>query len=84
MLSSILNSDRAIQVNIRIMKIYTKMKEMLLTHKDVLLKMEHIEKKVLSQDEDIKLIFKYLKELLEEPEKPRPKIGFKQARKSEA
>ena len=44
MLSSVLNSKRAIQVNIRIMRIFTRMKEMLLTHKDILLRLEKIEK----------------------------------------
>jgi len=43
MLSSVLNSQRAIQVNIRIMRIYTKLKGMLLTHKDILLKLEKLE-----------------------------------------
>jgi hypothetical protein len=51
---------------------------MLLTHKDILLQLEKIEKKLSGHDEDIQLIFKYLKQLLTPPEQPpRQKIGFK-------
>jgi len=64
MLSGVLNSDRAILVNIQIMRIFTKMRELLLTHKDLLLKMEAIEKKVTGQDEKIKLLFDYLKQFV--------------------
>ncbi len=77
MLSSVLNSDRAIQVNIQIMRIYAKLREMLLTNKDILLKLEKLERKALQYDGDIKLIFKYLKELLDTPTEPMRKIGFK-------
>ena len=52
MLSCVLNSERAIAVNIQIMRIYTKIREMLLTHKDILLKLEQLEKKVTGHDED--------------------------------
>jgi ORF6N domain len=77
MLSSVLNSERAVLVNIHIIRVFTRMREMLSTHKDVLLKLEQLERKVVSQDDDIKLIFEYLKELLNPPDEPRPKIGFK-------
>jgi hypothetical protein len=53
------------------------MREMLLTHKDILLKLEQIERKVTGHDEDIQLIFKYLKQLLNPPQEPRPRIGFR-------
>ena len=79
MLSSVLNSERAIKVNIQIMRIYTKLKEMLLTHKDLLLKMEELEKKVATQDEKVMKIFNYLKQFIKEQEKPRKQIGFKSA-----
>jgi hypothetical protein len=49
-----------------------------LTHKDILLKLEQMEKNGSRQDEDIKLIFKYLKELLNPTTRPIRKIGFKQ------
>lgn len=78
MLSSILNSERAILVNIHIIRVFTKMRQILMTHKDVLLKLEQLERKALHQDSDIKLIFKYLKELLIPEIQPLRKIGFKQ------
>lgn len=77
MLSCILNSDRAIVVNIQIIRIFTKMREMVAAHKDILLKLEKIEKKLASHDEDIVLIFEYLKRLLNPPQPPRRKIGFR-------
>src|SRR5580658_9216712 len=62
MLSCVLNSERAIAVNIQIMRIYTKMREMLLTHKDILLKLEWLEKQTLQNTEDIKAVFDHLKQ----------------------
>ncbi len=60
MLSCVLNSERAIEVNIRIMRTFSKMREMLLTHKDLLLGMEEIRNKVSGQEEQIALIFEFL------------------------
>ena len=77
MLASVLNSERAIEVNIQIVRVFTKMRELLLTHKDILLQLEKIEKKLSGHDEDILLIFKYLKQLLNPPQPPRRKIGFR-------
>jgi hypothetical protein len=77
MLSSVLNSETAIAVNIQIIRVFTRMRELLLTHKDILLQLEKIEKKLTSHDDDIALIFQYLKKLLNPPQPPRPKIGFR-------
>nr|WP_276502403.1 hypothetical protein [Terrimonas sp. H1YJ31] len=77
MLANVLKSERAIQVSIRIIEIFVKIREMLLTHKDILLQLEKMEKKLTGHDEDIALIFKYLKQLLNPPQPSRPKIGFK-------
>jgi ORF6N domain len=77
MLASVLNSERAIEVNVQIVRIFTRLRELVLTHKDILLKIEQIERKALKQDDDIKLIFEYLKELLNPPTEPMRKIGFK-------
>jgi hypothetical protein len=77
MLSSVLNSETAIRVNIQIIRIFTRMREMIMTHKDILLQLEKIEKKLAGHDEDITLIFQYLKQLLNPPQPPRRKIGFK-------
>ncbi len=78
MLSSVLNSERAVLVNLYIIRVFTRMREMLSTHKDVLLKLEQLERKVVQQDDDIKLIFEYLRVLLNPKPEPMRKIGFKQ------
>jgi hypothetical protein len=62
MLASVLNSERAIDVNVQIVRLFIKVREMLLTHKDILFKVEQIEKKVGKQDEKIQAIFDYLKQ----------------------
>ena len=77
MLSSVLNSERAIKVNIQVMRIYTKLRKMLLTHKDLLSKVNELEAKISNQDKSIKQVFAYLKELIREKELPREPIGFK-------
>lgn len=76
MLASVVNSDRAIAVNIQIVRIFTRMREMILTHKDILLKLEQMEKRVMGHDEQIALVFEYLKQLLAAPQEPRVSIGF--------
>lgn len=55
------------------------MRQMLLTNKDILLKLEQLERKVSRHDGDIKLIFEYLKELLTPKTEPLRKIGFKRS-----
>jgi len=77
MLSGVLNSETAIRVHIQIIRVFAKMRELMLTHKDILLQLEKIEKKLTGHDEDMQLIFKYLKQLLNPPQPPRQKIGFK-------
>ena len=82
MLSSVLNSDLAISVNIQIIRVFTKMRQMLEAHKEILKKLEALEVKDLEQDEKIMLIFEYLKQLeqskVEESGfKERKRIGFR-------
>jgi phage regulator Rha-like protein len=82
MLASVLNSERAVQVNIQIVRIFTRMREMLLTHKDILLSLEKMERTLSSHDDKIMLLFEYIKqfEKLKQEEldqKKRPRIGFK-------
>lgn len=79
MLSSVLNAERAIDVNIQIIRVYTKMRKFLSTHKDILLKLEQLERKTESHDEKINLIFEYMKQLVQEKSKPRKRIGFKRS-----
>ncbi|MEO6190575.1 MAG: hypothetical protein ABIO44_09720 [Saprospiraceae bacterium] len=77
MLASVLNSKRAIEVNIQIVRIFTRLRELVLTHKDILLKLDQLEKQVVKNSEDIQLIFSALRQLLEHPNPPRKRIGFK-------
>ena len=84
MLSGLLNSNRAVNVNIRIMRTFWKMEDMLLTHKDILKKLAELEKKLLKNDnkskkseQDIQRIFMVLQQLLDPPPEPRKKIGYK-------
>ena len=79
MLSSVLNSDTAIEVNIRIIRVFTRLKEYALTHKEILLQLAKLEKEVKGNSKDIENIFIVLKELLEKESKttPRRRIGFK-------
>lgn len=77
MLSSVLNSERAVLVNIHIIRVFTRIRELLSTHKDVLLKLEQLERAVVQHDGEIKVIFDHLRELLNPPSEPRRKIGFK-------
>jgi hypothetical protein len=67
-------------MSIRIIEIFVRLREVLLTHKDILLKLEKLERKAVQHDGDIKLIFKYLRELLNPPTEPMRKIGFKHAK----
>ena len=88
MLSSILNSERAIQMNIQIIRIFTRMRELLTTHKEILKKLEQLEKNDIEQDDKIMLIFEYLKQLeavkqQELDQKNRKPIGFKTPGKKE-
>lgn len=82
MLSSVLTSDRAIAVNIQIIRVFTKMREMLETNKDILQKIDELQRKEVEQDEKIMLIFEYIKQLEEVKQqeldqKKRNQIGYK-------
>jgi hypothetical protein len=83
MLSSVLKSEKAVQVNIHIMRIFSKTRELLLTHKDILLKLEQMDKKVSGHDKQIKMLFDYLKQLINKgAEEPRTVIeGYVKAKK---
>jgi hypothetical protein len=78
MLSSVLNSEIAIAVNIQIIRIFSRMREAFLTQKDILLKLEQLERKMEDRDADIQTIFAALKELVHTPQTERTFIGFKQ------
>ncbi len=81
MLSSVLNSERAIQVNIRIIRIFTRMRELLMAHKDILHKLEQMEQRISLHDEDIGTLFDNIRQLLtpeEGPRSDRQPIGYRQ------
>jgi phage regulator Rha-like protein len=73
MLSSVLNSDRAIQVNIQIMRTFAQLRRMLATHEGLKRKIEEMEKRY---DENFRIVFEAIRQLFDEGEKPRPKIGY--------
>lgn len=73
MLSSVLNSERAVQVNIQIMRTFTKLREMLVGHKELKHKIEEMEEKY---DRQFRVVFRAIKKLIEPPRKPKKQIGF--------
>lgn len=76
MLSSVLNSERAVQVNIAIMRAFVKLRQMLSTNKELAQKLVQLERKTEKHDEEIKLIFNAIRQLMTHPEPKRSKIGF--------
>jgi len=82
MLSSILNSKKAINVNIQIMRVFTKMKEVLSSHKEMLERMDKFGNTLEGLGHEIQVLFEYIKKLMEEKESrikqaTRKSIGFK-------
>ncbi|TFH26810.1 MAG: ORF6N domain-containing protein [Bacteroidia bacterium] len=81
-LSTVLNSESAIKVNLQIIRIFSRLRSMALSHADILLKLEQLEKMGLNHDRHIELIFKYLRQFEKSRQdevdfKDRPRIGFK-------
>lgn len=74
MLSSVLNSERAVQVNIEIMRAFVKLREMLASHKDLAIKLAEMEKKY---DSQFKVVFDAIRELMTPPEPKPRRIGFR-------
>ena len=83
MLSGVLSSDTAIEVNLRIIRIFARLREMLLSHTDLLLKLEQMEKQVVQNSDDIKMIFSALKQLFQPPREPRKRIGFRRKKETD-
>jgi hypothetical protein len=79
MLSSVVNSDQAILVNIQIMRVFTRIRELLTDNLSIKLEIEEIKKQLLNHDKNIELVFSYLDELVEQHDNPKPRkaIGFK-------
>jgi len=76
MLSSVLNSERAIQVNIGIMRVFVKIRQIVSHHKELAHKLSQLEGKVEKHDKEISAIFEAIHQLMAIPEKPRRRIGF--------
>lgn len=77
MLASVLNSDRAIKVNIQIVKIYSLMREMLMTNQEILLKLEKLERQTMENTVDVQAVIEYLKQMLVPVEQVnRRRIGY--------
>jgi len=74
MLSSVLNGDRVILVNIQIMRTFTKLRRMIASHEDLKLKIEEMEDRY---DQQFKIVFDAIKQLIQEEKKPKRQIGFK-------
>jgi len=77
MLSSVLRSERAIQVNIAIMRAFVRLRQIFSTHKELAYKLAELERKIEKHDEEIKAIFEAIRRLMMSPQKPKRKIGFK-------
>jgi hypothetical protein len=77
MLSSVLNSQKAIEVNIQIMRIFIRMRSALLENQALINKIEQIEQQTTQNSEDIQYVFRVVKELIQKKVEPRKRIGFK-------
>jgi SMC interacting uncharacterized protein involved in chromosome segregation len=76
MLSSVLSSETAIQVNIQIIRVFSRMKQLLLDNQELQIKMDQLEKVVTKHDKEIMAIFDAVKKLIQQPAQPRNPIGF--------
>ena len=76
MLSSVLNSDRAVQMNIIIMRAFVKLRELMATHKDLARKIEQLERQQQEHGQQIAAVYTMIKRLIAAPRKPKRKIGF--------
>ncbi len=77
MLSGVLRSDRAVQVNIAIMRAFVKLREMLAGHEELTKKLDELEGKVSAHDQSIQTLFQAIRQLMQPPRPPGKPIGFK-------
>ena len=77
MLSSVLRSKRAIQVNIGIMRAFVRLRGILSTHKELAGKLSQLERKIEKHDAEIRSIFQAIRQLMMPPQKPKREIGFR-------
>ena len=76
MLSSVLRSKNAVQVNIAIMRTFVRLRELMITHKDLAVKIDALERKLNKHDENCTLVFNAIREIVKQESKPKGKIGF--------
>jgi hypothetical protein len=76
MLSTVLRSDRAIEVNIAIMRVFVRLRQMMTAQKELALKLSELESRIQDHDEEIVAIFEAIRQLMTPPDRPRKKIGF--------
>jgi hypothetical protein len=76
MLSSVLNSDRAVEINIQIMRAFVRLREMILSNKDLARKLHALERKLESHDAHIRSLFEAIRQLMTPPDAKKRKIGF--------
>ena len=76
MLSSVLNSERAIEVNILIMRAFVRLREAMASSKEFARRLEELERRIASHDENIRTLFQAIRQLMAAPERPPKKIGF--------
>jgi hypothetical protein len=76
MLSSVLRSKRAVQVNIAIIRVFVRLREMIATHKELARKLSELEQHLEDHDQQIQAIFEAIHQLMSPPDKPQKKIGF--------
>jgi len=84
MLSSVLRSKRAIEVNIAIMRVFVRLREMLATNKELSRKLSDLEQRIEGHDEQIQAIFEAIRQLMAPPDKPKKKIGYTVREKQKA
>ncbi|MDD5570589.1 MAG: ORF6N domain-containing protein [Bacteroidales bacterium] len=77
MLANVLKTERAIHTSIHIIDVFVKLREIALSHKDLLLKLEQLEKKFAKHDNEIETLFNALKELIKPPIQERKRVGYK-------
>ena len=76
MLSSVLNSDRAVEINIQIMRAFVRLREMIVSNKELARKLDALERKLASHDVHIQSLFEAIRQLMTPPETKKRKIGF--------
>ena len=76
MLSSVLKSERAVKISIHIIDAFIRLREFIVTHKELTYKLKELEQKIGKHDKEIKSIVEVIQQLITKPDKPKRKMGF--------